>query len=569
MSSTTQLAECAVVPQPTQNSAQKRTIEPTPSPVAKEQFYDARGARENEDLAGLQPFPAGYEEQETNFASPFIAQLVTENRTEPTVSSAQLDATLITSWDELSPAPKRRRLQQPVLETSISASSSTEENAPKLYREIIPDSTGRNGSIEPPGIITEPVAAHSNGETGKRQSSAIIMVKQGVGPLATTENIGRIVSGTRDPSAYVENGDQVPEKPMKIKRKRRETHRRQNAQDAAEAVIADVVQRSFTKGNQKRKVKDRETTPDGAEYVRIVPSEIKMSDLCRNLRTGKKSARELELEKLDEEKLRKKKQKHANELMGEESPEAPESADQRLERLAKEKGPRREDADRAVPNTMIVDGQIQIDESTLQIDRHADAAVERDAERLEGVDESELTRRVTQSTWVKRDKSGGWNEDQTDKFYEALRMFGTDFQMISKMLPGRTRRSIKLKFIREERQAEPRIKRALLGEHLPVNLEEYSRLSETVFADPKELELELEEDRKKMEERQAEARDAQEEIRRQREAEAEAEAAVVAANDSSKENRADEARALSTKRSKASNSKGAGRGKRKKAGAGF
>lgn len=558
-----------MVPQPTQNSAQKRTIQPISSPVAQEQSYDARRARENEELAVLQPSTAGYEEQETNFASPFIPQLVTENTTEPTVSSPQLDPTLVTSWDEILPAPKRRKLQQPALETSsISKAFQTEENAPKLSRETVPDSTGPNASIESPGIITELVAAHSNGETRKRQSSATARGKQGVGPLATTESIGGIVDITRDPSAYVGNGDQAPKEQRKIKRKRREIHGMQNAEDAAADVIADVVQRSSTKGNQKRNVKHRETTPDGAEHVRIVPSEIKMSDLCRNLRTGKKSARELELEKLDDEKLRKKKQRHANELVGEESSEAPESADQRLERLAKEKGLRREDADRAVPNTMIIDGQIQIDESTLQIDRHADAAVERDAERLEGVDESELTRRVTQSTWVKRDKSGGWNEDQTDKFYEALRMFGTDFQMISKMLPGRTRRSVKLKFTREERQDEPRIKRALLGERLPVDLEEYSRLSKTVFADPKELELELEEDRKKMEERQAEAREAQEEIRRQREAEAEAEAAADAANDSSKENRADEARALSTKRSKASNSKGPGRGKRKKAAAG-
>lgn len=559
-----------MVPPPTQISAQKRTIEPTPSPVAQEQSYDARRARENEEVIVLRPSTAGDEEQETDFAPSFIPQLVTENTTEPTVSSPRLDATsLATVWDEILPTPKRRKLQQPALEnSSISEISQTEENSPTLSREPVHDSAGATGSIEPPGIITEPESAHSNGETRKRQSSATAREKQGVGSLATSESTGGIADSTRDPSAYVQNGDQAPKKQRKPRRKRQDTYRRQNAEDAAADVIADVVERSSTKGKPKRNVRHREITPDGAEHVRIVPSEIKMSDLCRNLRTGKKSAREFELEKLDEEKLRKQRQQHANELMGEESSEAPESADQRLERLAKEKGLRREDADRAVPNTMIVDGQIQIDESTLQIDRHADAAMERDAERLEGVDESELTRRVTQTSWAKRDKSGGWNEEQTDKFYEALRMFGTDFQMISKMLPGRTRRSVKLKFTREERQDEARIKRALLGERLPVDLEEYSRLSKTVFADPKELELELEENRKKMEERQAEAREAQEEIRRQRETEAEAEAAAAAANDSSKENRADEGRAVSTKRSKASNSKGPGRGKRKKAAAG-
>lgn len=552
-----------MVPPPTQISAQKRTIEPIFSSVAQEQSYDAIDTRESDEAVVPQPSTTRDKEQEAHFVSPFIPQLVTDNIIKPIVSSPRVDTTtLIADGDEILPALKRRKLQQPVLETSsISGTSQTEENAPTLSRETVQDSTEATGRTEPPGFATESVAPNSNGETRKRQSLATTRGKQRVGPVATTQSTG---GSPRDKSADVQNGDQAPKKQLKPRKKKRETRGRQSAEDIAAEVIADVVRRSSTKANPKRNLRHRETTPEGAGNVKIVPSEMKMSELCGNLRTGKKSARQLELEKLDEEKLRKKKQQHANELMGEESSESPESADQRLERLAKEKGLRREDADRAVPNTIIVDGQIQIDESTLQIDRHADAAVERDAERLEGVDESELTRRVTQSTWAKHDKSGGWNEEQTDKFYEALRMFGTDFQMISKMLPGRTRRSVKLKFTREERHDEPRIKRALLGERLPVDLEEYSRLSKTVFADPKELELELEEDRKKMEERQAEAREAQEEIRRQREAEAEAEAAVVAANDSSKENGADEARAASTKRGKASNSKGSGRGKRKK-----
>lgn len=513
-----------------------------------------------------QPSTGRGEEQETNFVSPFIPQLVTDNTTKPTISSPRLDTTsLITDGDEILPAQKRRKLQQPVLETSsISETSQTAGNAPSLSREAVQYTTKGTASTESPHIITEPVVAHSKFEIRKRGSSTTARVKQLVGPVATTESTRRFADSARDPSVHVQNGDQPPKKQRKPRKKLLEPYGMQSAEDAATEVIADVVRRSSTKGDPKRNVRHRETTPEEAEHVKIVPSEIKMSDLCRNLRTGKKSARELELEKLDEEQLRKKKQQHTNELIGEEASEAPESADQRLERLAREKGLRRENADRAVPNTIIVDGQIQIDESTLQIDRHADAAVERDAERLEGVDESELTRRVTQSTWTKRDKSGGWNEEQTDKFYKALQMFGTDFQMISNMLPGRTRRSVKLKFTREERQDEPRIKRALLGERLPVDLEEYSRLSKTVFADPKELELELEEDRKKMEERQAEAREAQEEIRQQREAEAEVEAAAVAANDSSKENRAEEARAASMKRGKASNSKGRGRGKREK-----
>ncbi len=39
---------------------------------------------------------------------------------------------------------------------------------------------------------------------------------------------------------------------------------------------------------------------------------------------------------------------------------------------------------------------------------------------------------------------------QTDKFYDALRMFGTDFTLIASKFPNRTRKQIKAKFVREE-----------------------------------------------------------------------------------------------------------------------
>lgn len=376
----------------------------------------------------------------------------------------------------------------------------------------------------------QPVKTLQPAKARKPQASAKARRKQRVEiPEAET------AAGTARRSSTPKGNVRRELKKSRTKKPKPGIQEEQNVENAAAEIVADAIQGSSDKRKIKRHRTRRETTPEGAEDVRIVPSEVKMSDLCKNFRTGKKSAREVELEKIEKAELIQKKQRELQEVMGEGDTSGPvsESGDQRLEGLAREKGDR-EEASRAVPNTVIVDGQIRIDETSLQLDRHAKAAEERDAEQLEGVDESELTRSVNQGSWAKRDKSGSWNEESTDKFYDGLRMFGTDFEMISKLFPGRTRHSVKLKFSKEEKLHQQKIKRTLMGERIPVDMEEYSRISNTTYADPRELERELEEDRKTMEAEHAAEKEAIDEIRRQREAEAAAEGAAVGDDSSAK-----------------------------------
>ncbi|GAU19714.1 hypothetical protein TSUD_78390, partial [Trifolium subterraneum] len=47
---------------------------------------------------------------------------------------------------------------------------------------------------------------------------------------------------------------------------------------------------------------------------------------------------------------------------------------------------------------------------------------------------------------------GKWSTRDTEKFYEAIRQFGTDFTMIQQLFPDKTRHQIKLKYKKEERQ---------------------------------------------------------------------------------------------------------------------
>jgi len=122
------------------------------------------------------------------------------------------------------------------------------------------------------------------------------------------------------------------------------------------------------------------------------------------------------------------------------------------------------------------------------------------------VEENDLTKRITQQSWMYANrrapeerfasnfKSDPWSEEQTDAFYAALRMFGTDFFIISKMFPGKTRRHIKLKFVREEHNDPERVKAALIGEAVPMDMGVYCEatgLDEDHFKDPEALTAEL------------------------------------------------------------------------------
>jgi transcription factor TFIIIB component B'' len=166
----------------------------------------------------------------------------------------------------------------------------------------------------------------------------------------------------------------------------------------------------------------------------------------------------------------------------------------------------------AGPVMRIVNGEIVLDAASLQVDRYADAA--RNAGELEDVVESSLTRKINQATWGKRSKTESWDEEMTDLFYRGLRMFGTDFMMISKLFPGRSRRQIKLKFNNEERRAPERIKETLLGPRETIDITTYSEMTNTVYDDPRVVQQELDEEKKRIEEQHAKEKQAQEDLLR-------------------------------------------------------
>ena len=350
------------------------------------------------------------------------------------------------------------------------------------------------------------------------------------------------ISETRTDAAPESTGaagqNQASAKP---KRKYTKRKSRQSLQGVAAEIVEEAISGSSRDPAKQGRKRKRVATPDGADTMVISTSEVRMADLCRDGRTGRKSEREKELIEYERAEFVRKKQRQLQEIMGQAEPEGQgtpaESADARLERLERER--QEESVAQDVPNTIIVDGQIRIDEDSLQIDRHAAAAIERAAEQLEAVDESDLTRKVNSGSWMKRDRSGGWNALLTERFYDGLRMFGTDFEMISKMFPGRTRHKIKLKFVKEEKMNYERIRTTLLGQPVPVDLPEFEKMAGTEFDDPQELERDMEEDRKRLEEETAAEKQALEDAVKEREEAIAAERATAIADEdsSSKENR--------------------------------
>lgn len=263
-----------------------------------------------------------------------------------------------------------------------------------------------------------------------------------------------------------------------------------------------------TRERRPRQRKKREPTPEGSELIEIAPAVVKMSDLCKDLRTGKKSKREIELQNLELAEAERK-QREREEKGDVESDVIKKNGENASPSAELEKTPR---AKPAGPVMRIVNGEIVLDAASLQVDRHADAA--REAGELEDVVENPLTRKINQATYGKRTKTESWDEEMTDLFYRGLRMFGTDFMMISKLFPGRSRRQIKLKFNNEERRDPERIKETLLGPSESIDIATYSEMTNTIYDDPRAIQKELDEERKRIEDQHAKEKQAQEELLR-------------------------------------------------------
>lgn len=263
------------------------------------------------------------------------------------------------------------------------------------------------------------------------------------------------------------------------------------------------------KSKKRQEARAESEEIEDPELHEVDPNAVTMSDLTRDRGFGKQSERETKMASIDWEEVARKRLEAAEAIQAGKGP-GTESAPQEDEGTEQEGGGEQASRPRAGgagPRLRVdQDGNMVVDEASLRIDRQAQAAA--NAANLEITEEDDLTKRVNQMSWIsdrKKDpterlpffkmKSDPWSEEETDRFYEALKMFGTDFFIISKMFPPKTRRQIKLKFIREERLDADRINRALSGEStVAMSLDHFAEATGQDienFKDPRELEEEL------------------------------------------------------------------------------
>ncbi|PQE02885.1 hypothetical protein CJF31_00002689 [Rutstroemia sp. NJR-2017a BVV2] len=235
-------------------------------------------------------------------------------------------------------------------------------------------------------------------------------------------------------------------------------------------------------GEVEKKSKKREETPEGAEDDILDHTTVKMADLCRDIRIGKKFS------KHDEIKLRHSRKK-VREQIEKEHPELLSLLDGPNDNEAETRN------DEPTPiissngvQMRVVDGQIVIDERSLQVDRHRQALDE--GLVMEEIEENDFSKATNSGAYMKRASATRWDEAANELFYQGLRQFGTAFEMIAAMFPGRSRRQIKLKFVREERENPQKVDRALMGKTEEINFDEYTTLTGQKYEEVADIEAE-------------------------------------------------------------------------------
>lgn len=340
---------------------------------------------------------------------------------------------------------------------------------------------------------------------------------------ATIQNSDDEDEGQGGEEAVGEEADTTAQPAPKKQRKPRVKRaiRKKPTKTTAQIADGEAAAEGEPQGEDGEGNEDEEDDGSDPELHEINPKAISMWELSKDEYYGKKSERGKKMEDIDWDKVAQDRRDAANALVASLRTDVPTQAESAADVVPSVEGPNgtaepegsqgRRSQSRAPTTTaaeptpapvnddlglgfvLDADGNIVADENTLTFTRDAaaQAAANSDAPVEEFTDLTQNINRFTHLNNNRRDpadrlpvwksKSDPWSEDETDKFYDALRMFGTDFFIISKMFAPKTRRMIKNKFTREEKLDPKRITRALTGVvETPMSLEHYSR--ETGFA---------------------------------------------------------------------------------------
>ncbi|KAF5097297.1 hypothetical protein D0Z00_002438 [Geotrichum galactomycetum] len=139
----------------------------------------------------------------------------------------------------------------------------------------------------------------------------------------------------------------------------------------------------------------------------------------------------------------------------------------------------------SAPQMQIVGGEIQVNSESIFVDRHRQAQLELGDSR-EVEEETSFSKIVNNASYSKHKIAERWDKKETEKFYSALSMWGTDFTMLAQLFPGRSRRELRNKFKLEERKNRVKVDLAI-ERRLPTSVEDYSMAAGTPLVTVKEV----------------------------------------------------------------------------------
>ncbi|KAJ5242196.1 uncharacterized protein N7469_000523 [Penicillium citrinum] len=491
-----------------------------PSAVQQSQVQSAQNAQQERDVRGsvgsiapssvasVEPEPLAIPETtppvtvaQTQERPPIISRPATsipiprpKRRGSVSTPATQEPTIVPTPPNDVPPSPRSSAIEPPA-ESEIVPSIEQDVELPAGHGVTVPSTQPADDAVAPNEITSpRPTAVQNSAPIAAPRPSFMPVEYQ---PAKRAKKTSEITKSRQ--KSQSRGGSLAPSTPEPSQASKTSKKRKQSRAGASDAEGTDKTKRT-------RRVK-REPTPEGAETVEILPNVMKMSELCKDLKTGKKSKREIELRRLEQIELEEK-QKAQEEGSAAGTPKknkTPDATKKDENRPPEAKGP-------SGPVMRIVNGEIVLDTASLEVDRHADAA--REAGDLEDVVENQLTRKINQASYGKRSKTESWDEEMTDLFYRGLRMFGTDFMIISNMFPGRSRRQIKLKFNNEERRDPQRIRDTLMGPREVVDIETYTAMTNQTYDDPKVIQQELDEEKRAIEEQHEKEKQLHEEMMR-------------------------------------------------------
>ncbi|KAF4988797.1 hypothetical protein FDECE_14915 [Fusarium decemcellulare] len=427
-----------------------------------------------------------------------------ETRTEEAPAAIATEATSQPSAPQSDPLSKPDRIQPPIADIASLEPNETPENAATCTPSAVLQTPTPDDSEEPSG--TEPSTTPSLVPADSNESTST--------PSTEPQNLPKPVRKPRakkQPTHPTEDDGGAEGEDTRPKKRQRKTAG-EGATPRQPRKRRAAAESGITTPRNRRA---RSVTPEDAETQVVDLQKLKMADLTRDLHIGKKFSRHDELR--ERERRARTKSKVGTDD-GRDGSATPETSGQG-EKVGSPAAPSPSaPAPPSGPQFRIVDGQIVVDQSSLAVDRHARAAAA--AGDMETVEENDFTRLITSNSFMNTSKLKGpniWSEQETELFYRGLRMFGTDFEMISKMFPGKQRRHVKLKYNREERHCPRRIDAAVVGvKTVKMDLDEYKAFTGSEFEPVENIEAEQRKIQEEYEAEQKRVADEQVEIMRKK-----------------------------------------------------